>query len=327
MPNGRKQSYAGGNLRTRRVNYPILAYNVSLWGTKPMTAERHVVRHAIFLSFLMVGLASTAAAATKYASAHASTEAIVTIQFLVCTLLCLPRVFRPGVASLRTGRLGLHLLRGMAGVLGFYLFYAALDNIPMVDAMLLRQSAPLTVPLVMWVWSREKVPGSAWLPLAIGFAGIVIILRPTSLGLSWWHAGGFLSALALSISMVATHKLATTEPTSRILFYYFTLSLVCVAPFSLGDFHGLAALDWLAMLYVGFSIYLALELYTRAYGMAPAAAIAPINYFAVLLAGLWGWLFWGQIPDRWSLLGSVLVIAGGLLTIYLARDRRKNGLD
>ena len=40
---------------------------------------------------------------------------------------------------------------------------------------------------------------------------------------------------------------------------------------------------------------------------------------AVVLAGFWGWLFWGQVPDQWSLLGSLLVIAGGLLTIYLAR--------
>ena len=70
------------------------------------------------------------------------------------------------------------------------------------------------------------------------------------------------------------------------------------------------------------AIYWTLELYTRAYGMAPTAVIAPINYFAVVLAALWGWLFWNQVPDAWSVAGSVLVIAGGLLTIFLARDRR-----
>jgi drug/metabolite transporter (DMT)-like permease len=55
--------------------------------------------------------------------------------------------------------------------------------------------------------------------------------------------------------------------------------------------------------------------------MAPASAIAPINYLAVVLGGLWGWLLWQQVPDYWSLLGSAMVIGGGLLTIYLARDR------
>lgn len=288
-----------------------------------MTTQRHAIRHAIYLSCLMIILASTAVAATKFASANATTAAIVTIQYLVCTLLCLPRMLRSGLANLRTNRPGLHLLRGIVGVLGFYLFYAAIEHIPMVDAMMLRQAAPLLVPLVLWVWSRERVARSAWLPLIIGFAGIIVILRPSPEGLSGWHAAGFLSALSLAISMVATNRLGSTEPASRILFYYCVLSLACVAPFSLGEFSGLSAADWLAMLYVGFAIYGTLDLYTRAYAMAPTAAIAPINYFAVVLAGLWGWLFWDQIPDRFSVLGSAMVIVGGLLTIYLAREKRR----
>ncbi len=120
-----------------------------------MTAERHAVHRAIFLSVLMVMLGSTAAAATKYVSAHVTTEAIVTFQYFICTLLCLPRILRSGVRTLRTERLGLHLMRGLAGVASFYLFYAALEHISLMDAMMLRQSAPLAVPLVMWIWSRE----------------------------------------------------------------------------------------------------------------------------------------------------------------------------
>jgi drug/metabolite transporter (DMT)-like permease len=126
-----------------------------------MTAQLHSVRLAIYLSVLMVILASTAVAATKYASANVTIEAIITMQYLVCTLLCLPRILRPGLRTLRTERLGLHLLRGLVGVVSFYLFYAAVESIPMMDAMMLRQSAPLTVPLVLWVWSRENVPRSA----------------------------------------------------------------------------------------------------------------------------------------------------------------------
>ena len=279
-------------------------------------------RQALYLSLLMVIIASSAAAATRYASARVSIEAIVTVQYLICLILCLPITLRPGLGNLKTGRIGLHFFRGAVGVLGFYLFYGALAQIPMVDAMLLRQSAPLTVPLVVWAWNRERIPGSAWLPLSIGLAGVLIILRPSPEGLSWWHAAGFISALCLSISMVATHKLATSEPASRILLYYFLLSLACVAPFSTGDFAGLRWQEWAAMLYIGVAIYFTLGLYTRAYAMAPAHAIAPVNYFAVVMGAFWGWVFWGQIPDAWSILGSALVILGGLMTVYLARSGR-----
>ena len=103
--------------------------------------------------------------------------------------------------------------------------------------------------------------------------------------------------------------------------YYFALSLLCVAPFSVGDFAAIRWQDWLAMLYIGVSIYYTLGLYTRAYAIAPASAIAPITYLAIVLGGLWGWLIWGQIPDRWSLIGSALVIGGGLLTLFLGRAR------
>lgn len=285
-----------------------------------MTASRQDIRHAILLSLLMILLGSTAAAATKWVSAGVSTGVIVTVQYFICTLLCLPRILRPGIRSLATGRLGLHLARGLAGVLSFYLFYASLNHIPMIDAMMLRQSAPLTVPLVVWLWTQEKAPPGSWLPLCIGFAGIAIILRPGPDGLNWWHAWGFCSAVALAVSMVATRKLASTEPTVRILFYYCVLSLACVAPFSLGEFSNISLPHWMALIYVGIAIYFVLDLYTRAYGMAPTAAIAPISYFSVVLGGLWDWLFWSQVPDRWSVLGSVLVVVGGLLPFYLTRD-------
>ncbi|MGB1139395.1 MAG: DMT family transporter [Halioglobus sp.] len=283
-----------------------------------MHYSQEQIRRAIVLSFLMIFLASTAVAATKFASERASTAAIVTIQYLVCTLLCLPRILRPGLASLRTNRASLHLVRGIVGILNFYLFYAALEHIPMVDAMLLRQSAPLTVPLIVWLWMRERINGLTWLPLVIGFVGIIVILRPSPGGISLWHAAGYLSAVLLAVSMVATNRLGTTEPPARILFYYCVFSLVCVAPFSAGGFDGLTSLDWLAMLYVGVAIYGTLDLYTRAYGMAPTTVIAPINYFAVVLGGFWGWLFWDQVPDAVSILGSAMVIGGGLLTITFA---------
>ncbi len=102
------------------------------------------------------------------------------------------------------------------------------------------------------------------------------------------------------------------------MFYYCALAALCAAPFSLADFSGIGWRTWAAMLYIGVAIYFTLDLYTRAYGMAPASTLAPITYLGVILGGFWGWLFWDQLPDGWTLAGSALVIGGGLLTMYLA---------
>jgi len=174
----------------------------------------------------------------------------------------------------------------------------------------------------MTPWCKVGSPGpSPHHEARNGFVGIAVILRPSTEGISLWHLAGFLSAALLAVSMVATNRLGTTEPPSRILFYYCVFSLACVAPFSASGFVGTTPLDWLAMVYVGVAIYGTLDLYTRAYGMAPTAIIAPINYFAVPMGAFWGWLFWHQVPDIVSVLGSGLVIGGGLLTIYLANKK------
>jgi len=286
-----------------------------------MAPSQADIRHAIYLSLLMMAVGGTAAAATKHLSATVPVLAIVCVQYGICLALCLPTALRRGPAQLRTQRLTLHLVRGLLGVGGFYLYYAAMARIPLMDAMLLRQSAPLTVPLVMWLWQRQRVSGSAWLPLVIGFIGIIVIIRPAGDGISWWHLAGFVSALTLSGSMVATHKLATTESGDRILFYYFALSFACALPFAAVQLPAINTHEWMVLAYIGVAMYLTLWLYTRAYSMAPASAIAPINYIGVAFAGLLGWLLWGERPDIPALIGSTLVVAGGLLTIYLARDK------
>ena len=107
-----------------------------------MAATQDNIPRAIYLSLWMIFMASTAMAATKFASGYASTFAIVTVQYAVSTLLALPMILRPGLGNLRTQRPGLHLFRSLIGVLGFVALYAAIDHIPLVDALLLRQSAP-----------------------------------------------------------------------------------------------------------------------------------------------------------------------------------------
>ena len=61
-----------------------------------------------------------------------------------------------------------------------------------------------------------------------------------------------------------------------------------------------------------------MKLYNHAYANAPASTIAPLTYFGVIFAGVFGWLFWDQIPDAKSLVGMLLIVTGGIMAI-LAR--------
>ncbi|MFB1037543.1 MAG: DMT family transporter [Sinobacterium sp.] len=270
---------------------------------------------AITLSFTMVFIGSISTAAVKYMADIVEPTVIVAVQYTVGLLLCLPAVMKKGIASLKTDKLALHLLRGIAGVLGFYLYYASLKYIPLVDGMLLRQAAPLCVPLVMLVWLRQTISGISWIPLVVGFIGITLLLQPGGDSGTTWHGVAFLSAICLSFSMVSTGKLAETEPNHRILFYYFAMSTVAILPFAISSMGGIDTWVWLTLIVISIAMYSAIGLYTRAYSLAKASTIAPINYFSVLVSGLIGWMVWDEIPNLIAFFGMVLIIAGGLATI------------
>jgi drug/metabolite transporter (DMT)-like permease len=278
--------------------------------------DRRHLAIGVGLSLLTVFLSATVAAVGKHLSGmQVPVSAMIVAQYSISFVFTLPSVARGGVASLRSERLPMHLLRGLSGVACFYFYFFALSKISLLEATLLRNSAPLMVPLLIFLALREPVSRRSLPPLLLGFAGVVLVLRPGFAELSIWHLVALGSGLGLAISMITTRMLASTEPANRILFYYFAVSLMVSVPFFLwqgGDVH-LSAYPWL--LYMGVVIYLCFLLYTWAYRYASASVLAPTSYFAVVFGGLLDWLIWGLLPDTLTLIGIALVILGGVMVV------------
>lgn len=263
---------------------------------------------------------SLATAATKFCAAYVSIEQIVFVQYLVCVMIMLPLIVKRGAGSLRTKHPRLHLARGLSGWLCFYTYYLALDKIPLVDASLLRNTAPLCVPILFLIWKGLRMPALRWFPVIIGFAGIALVLKPQGTNLSLWHLLGFASGVTLAGSIVTTRTLALTEPTSRIIFYYFAFSSACGLPLALVNWQPIPLFTWPLLAGIGLSIWLTMWLYTKAYSYAKATVISPVSYSGVLFTGLLGWLIWNQVPDRTALIGALLIISGGIWSVYLGRE-------
>jgi len=274
-----------------------------------------------FLALATSLVMSLAAAAIKYTADYVSIEQIVLVQYLICVLVMLPWLHRKGLKSLATKRPLLHVVRGASGWLCFYTYYLALDAIPMVEASLLRNAAPLCVPLVLLIWLDYRMPRLNWIPIITGFIGIALVLRPDASGLSGWHLVAFCSALMLAGSIVTTRVLTSSEPTNRILFFYFSFSALCSLPLALYHWQPIPLFTVPLLLGIGLSIWIIMWLYTRAYSYAKASVISPISYFGVVFTGLLGWLFWHQVPDMIALIGAILVIAGGIGSVWLGRDK------
>lgn len=271
------------------------------------------------LGVVTVFLGSIVAAGAKHLSNQLSIATIVLAQYLICFLMSLPWLIKHGgLKALKTDYPWQHIVRGFSGCACFYTFFIALKHIPLVDATLLRNTAPLIVPLVILVWMRVGVPRSRWLPLIIGFIGIAVILKPGEQGASVWHLVAFSSGIGLAVSMVATRVLAKTEPESRILFYYYAISLIFAVPFFIFNYEPIPVLTWPWLVGIGAAMYFTFALYTRAYRYVKASVLAPTSYFAVVFAGLLDWIVWDHLPDIWVICGTILVVGGGILSLYIA---------
>lgn len=276
---------------------------------------------AVTLAIVTTLVGSLAAASAKHISTAIHPHIMVCTQYLICLLTLTPWVISKRHTAFKTNRLGLHLFRGVVGWACFYTYYYALGKIPLVDASLLRNTAPLCVPFIVMIWLKHKISGANWIGILIGFLGVAIILKPSPQGMDVWHFVGFLSGVGLALSMVSTKELSATESGNTILLYYFLISLILSLPFAIYHWQPIQPKQLPFLALIGFSIFITMKLYTLAYSKAPTSLLAPFSYFGVVFAGLIGWLIWDHIPDMYSLIGIVLVISGGVIT--LAFSNRK----
>lgn len=278
---------------------------------------------AVLFAILSPLVATLAAAAVKYLSAYMSIGMVVLVQYGICLLTLAPWIQRVGLNGLKTRHWKAHLIRGLSGWMCFYSYFIALKHIPLVEASLLRNTAPICVPFLVFFLTRTGITWPKLVGILTGFAGVVLILHPEGSSISLWHGVGFISGLTLALSMVYTRELASTESSNLILFYYFVISTVLSVPLAAVNLEPIPVHTLPLLAFVGISIYITMKIYTIAYSVAPTNTLAPFSYFGVVFAGILGWLFWDQVPDLRSLLGMICVISGGIITL-LVRDRALN---
>jgi drug/metabolite transporter (DMT)-like permease len=262
---------------------------------------------------------SLVTALAKVSAAYTSTGVTLLFQNVMCLLLVLPVALRGGIGSLRTQRLRLHILRAAMGTACWYAIFVAITLIPLTNAILLAYSAPLWMPLVAFLVTREKVAAATLLGAGIGFVGVVLVLRPESQTYNIGDLAALAGALFLAVAMMSVRWLGATEPTIRILFYYFLLSSLMLLPVAIIDWRPVPAEGWPWLVAIGFAQLASQALIVVAYRYASAEKVGPFIYSVIVFTALIDWLVWRHAPDGVVLLGMALVIGGGLVAVRARR--------
>ncbi|MGN6156426.1 MAG: DMT family transporter [Sphingomicrobium sp.] len=223
----------------------------------------------------------------------------------------------PGFESLKTQRVWAHVGRMALGVSAMGLNFLAFVLLPLAEATTIGFSVPIFSVILAAMMLGEPTGKWRWGAVAVGFAGVLLIVQPGSGDVPLLGASVALVAALLTASVtIVIRKLGATERAATTVFWFAVSSLVplgLLMPWFAGP-HDLASWGILAgMALAGGLAQLTL---TGALRLAPVALIMPMDYTSLLWAVLLGsWLF-GELPSPWTWVGAPIIIASGLVIVW-----------
>ena len=227
---------------------------------------------------------------------------------------------RGGYRQLIHVRFSLHLARGIVGIIALVTFAYALRELPLATAYSIFFVAPLIITILAVVILKERVEWTRWLAIAVGFCGVIVVLRPTA-------AGAFtISGLAVlvcatcyALSAILVRVLGRTDSTESMMFWLMLLVAVGAGGLALPGWRPIEPEDWRAIAGIAAFGSLGQFTLTEAFKIGEASFIAPFEYTALAWGVGLDWFVWKTIPAPVTLLGAFVIIASG---VYLVRRER-----
>lgn len=286
-----------------------------------MTPPRSSLLKGLALLSLSALLFSAMGVMIRLASHSVDNATVVFARNLTGTLLLLPLAIRGGREFLTTRVPFKHLWRALVGLAAMYGFFYAIAHLPLSNAMVFTYSSPVFIPLVAWLFLKERITPLMLLAAAVGMVGVVLVAKPDQGMFNLLSLVGISSSLLASMAFVTVRALTATEPATRIVFYFCAIATVVSAMPMYWHWRVLTLTELGYLTAAGTLATLSQISLSKAYGYAPAGKIGPANYLAIIFAGFWAWLLWGEIPDRYSIGGMVLIFLA--LLLCLPRDSVK----
>lgn len=223
-----------------------------------------------------------------------------------------PWILRVGVRALRTQRLGLYVLRTVTSGGSMLAQFTALALMPLADAVALNFTYPLFATIAAALLLGETVGRARWIATAVGFAGVIAIVRPGFQAVSLIYFLPLLAAALSAWSTVSVKELSRTESANAIVTYMTLLMtpMLLVPALFVWTTPDFASLGWLIL--VGACGTLGHLTLTRAFAATEASAVAPFDFFRLPFVALVGFLAFGEVPDVWTWVGAGIIVASAV---------------
>jgi len=241
--------------------------------------------------------------------------------FLVAATLLKRPMTHPG------GKPFLLFFRGLMGFLALLAFFYNIAHIPLGDAMTYSKTSPVFTAFFAWLFLRERMGLFGWIALVLGFAGIVLIAKPSGVLLDKTAWLGIFSGAGAALAYTAVRELKRYYDTRAIVLSFMGIGTVgpmilmaaspwvrapeldmIFAPFVMPQ-----GIGWLYVVVMGLFATLAQVYMTKAYGATKAGIVGAVSYSNILFSIFLGLLIGDPFPDPWTWLGIAFVVSAGVL--------------
>ena len=246
---------------------------------------------------------------------------------VISVILLLPMIAAGRVKPWHSKRIVGHFWRTAMGtgsmVLGFY----AVSMLPLADATAIAFSQPLFSVVVAALVLGEKVRWRRWSATVIGFAGVLIMVRPGEGSLQLGALVALANAAAVSLSILLVRRLSDSETPLMILTQFAIFSTILLTVPAILVWRWPDLWGWVLAVGIALSATVGQYFWVQAFKAGEMSAVAPFEYMRLPFAVFVGWLIWGEMPVIWTYLGASIVIGSALYIAHrehqLARQRRR----
>ncbi len=243
----------------------------------------------------------------------------------LAVLIFLPLLARKGIGIMHSPQMGVHMLRAALGALAMISFFTALTLIPLAKATALGFASPFFATLCAVVVLGERIAIHRIGALIVGFAGVMIVLRPGYVEMSFGAGLMLLSAMLIGVAAVLVKKLSQTDTPEAIAIWMVVLQtpITFIAALFVWEWPTLPTLGLLLCL--AFTGTIGHLCWTRAIAMADVSQLQPLEFAKLPFVAVIGFFVFAEVPSAWVWIGgAVIFAANGYITHREARLARRN---
>jgi len=260
-------------------------------------------------------------ATVRLLSEELSTNTLLFFKNFLALVFVFPLIIKKKIRLFDTQQLNLHLIRTIAAFVGGIAIFYSLSTIPLTLVVSITFSAPIFASVFAYMVLKENITKAKIISLTLGLIGVLVLLRPAMSSDFAGVLAAFLAAIMTAIAFIAVKQLSIIDGPHKVMIFPFILLLPLSAIMAMLDWTTPSLTQLPYLLLMGVGICVSQYSMVKAFSLAEASRLLPIDFIKLIIASAIGTIYFGDKLDEWAIAGGTIIL---IATFILFADKRRS---